>query len=58
MARDLEARGILAMAASRGGLAEESSDAYKDVAEVVDVCHRAGLCRKVARTYPIGVVKG
>ena len=58
VARELASRGILAMAASRGGLAEESSDAYKDVAEVVDVCHRAGLCRKVVKTYPIGVVKG
>lgn len=58
VARDLAARGILVMAASRGGLAEESPDAYKDVAEVVDVCHQAGLCRKVAMTYPVGVVKG
>ena len=58
VARDLAARGILVMAASRGGLAEEASEAYKDVAEVVEICHRAGLCRKVAKTYPIGVVKG
>jgi tRNA-splicing ligase RtcB len=58
VARDLAARGILAKSASRGGLAEEASEAYKDVAEVVEVCHRAGLCRKVAKTYPIGVVKG
>ena len=41
-----------------GGLAEETSEAYKDVAEVVNVCHQAGLCRKVVKTYPIGVVKG
>ncbi len=58
VARDLAARGIMAMSASRGGLAEESSDAYKDVAEVVDVCHRAGLCRKVLKAYPIAVAKG
>ena len=58
VARELAARGILVMAASRGGLAEEASEAYKDVAEVVEICHRAGLCRKVAKTYPIGVVKG
>jgi tRNA-splicing ligase RtcB len=58
VARDLAARGILAKSASRGGLAEEASEAYKDVAEVVEVCHQAGLCRKVVKTYPIGVVKG
>ena len=56
--RELAARGILVMAASRGGLAEEASEAYKDVAGVVEICHRAGLCRKVAKAYPIGVVKG
>jgi len=58
VARELAARGILVMAASRGGLAEEASEAYKDVAGVVEICHRAGLCRKVAKAYPIGVVKG
>jgi tRNA-splicing ligase RtcB len=58
VARDLAARGIIAKAASKGGLAEEASQAYKDVAEVVDVCHRAGLCRKVIKAYPLGVVKG
>ncbi len=58
VARDLAAHGILAMSASRGGLAEESSEAYKDVAEVVNVCQEAGLCRKVIKAYPLGVVKG
>jgi tRNA-splicing ligase RtcB len=33
-------------------------DAYKDVAEVVEVVDRAGLSRKVARLRPMGVVKG
>jgi tRNA-splicing ligase RtcB len=58
VARELASRGILAKAASRGGLAEEASEAYKDVSEVVEVCHRAGLCRKVLKAYPMGVVKG
>ena len=58
VAMELASRGILVRAASRGGLAEEASEAYKDVAEVVEVCHRAGLCRKVLKAYPIGVVKG
>jgi tRNA-splicing ligase RtcB len=56
--KELEARGIIARAQSRKGLAEEQPKAYKDVDEVVDVVHRAGLSRKVARMRPIGVIKG
>jgi tRNA-splicing ligase RtcB len=58
VARALEARGILVKAGSMGGLAEEASEAYKDVTEVVDVTHSAGISRKVARAVPIGVIKG
>ena len=42
----------------RRGLAEEAPEAYKDVDEVVAVAERAGLCRRVARLVPLGVVKG
>jgi len=56
--RDLASRGILAMARSWKGLAEEYSGAYKDVAEVVGVVERAGLARKVCRLRPLGVIKG
>ena len=41
-----------------GSLAEEASEAYKDVAEVVEVTHRVRISRKVARAVPIGVIKG
>ncbi|MBM4462502.1 MAG: RtcB family protein [Chloroflexi bacterium] len=58
VARELASRGILAKAASRGSLSEEASEAYKDIDAVVDVCHKAGLCRKVVKARPIGVVKG
>ncbi len=58
VARELASRGILVRAASKGGLAEEASEAYKDVTEVVEVCHQAGLCRKVVKARPMGVVKG
>jgi RNA-splicing ligase RtcB len=37
-----------------GSPAEEASVAYKDV----EVCHNAGLCKKVARMKPVGVIKG
>ena len=39
-------------------LAEEASEAYKDVALVIDVLHEAGIADKVCRMRPIGVVKG
>jgi tRNA-splicing ligase RtcB (3'-phosphate/5'-hydroxy nucleic acid ligase) len=56
--KELEARGVIAMASSRLGLAEEQPRAYKNVDDVVEVVHEAGLSRKVARMRPIGVIKG
>jgi tRNA-splicing ligase RtcB len=56
--RELAAQGIIARCRSWKGLAEEQPAAYKDVSLVVDVVHRAGLARKVARLRPLGVVKG
>ena len=40
------------------GLAEEAPYAYKDIDRVVNVVHKAGLARKVARMVPLGVMKG
>jgi tRNA-splicing ligase RtcB (3'-phosphate/5'-hydroxy nucleic acid ligase) len=56
--RELEARGVIVRAQSHKGLAEEQPMAYKDVDDVVEVVHNAGLSRKVARMRPIGVIKG
>jgi tRNA-splicing ligase RtcB len=56
--RELAERGIVARARSWKGLAEEQPAAYKDVDLVVEVVHRAGLAKKVARLRPIGVIKG
>jgi tRNA-splicing ligase RtcB (3'-phosphate/5'-hydroxy nucleic acid ligase) len=56
--KELEARGVIAMAQSRRGLAEEQPKAYKNVDDVVEVVHRSGLSQKVARMRPIGVIKG
>jgi tRNA-splicing ligase RtcB len=55
---ELSGKGIIVLAASRKGLVEEAPGAYKDVREVVDVVHQAGLAKKVARLRPLGVVKG
>jgi tRNA-splicing ligase RtcB len=56
--KELLQKGIVARARSWKGLAEEQPDAYKDVDQVVEVVHRAGLAKKVARMRPIGVIKG
>lgn len=56
--KELEARGVIARAQSRKGLAEEQPKAYKNVDDVVDVVHQANLSKKVARMRPIGVIKG
>jgi tRNA-splicing ligase RtcB len=56
--KELEARGVIARARSWKGLAEEQSDAYKDVDLVVEVVHKAEISKKVARLRPIGVIKG
>ena len=58
IARELARQGISLQAASRAGVEEEISEAYKDVADVVEVVVRAGLARAVARLKPFAVVKG
>ncbi len=37
---------------------EEAPESYKDVSEVVDTCHNAGISRKAVKLRPIAVVKG
>ncbi len=54
----LEERGIVVRAGSMSGLAEEAPEAYKDVSRVVEVVHRAGIGKKVARLEPVAVIKG
>ncbi len=55
---ELEDKGIIVLARGRRTVFEEMPEAYKQVEEVVDVLHNAGIARKVARLRPIGVVKG
>jgi len=56
--QQLRNRGIAVLTDSLRGLAEEAPDAYKIVDDVVKVVEGVGLARKVARTSPIGVIKG
>jgi len=58
IARELENRGITIKAGNIPSLAEEASQAYKDITEVMDVVHQAGISRKVAMAIPMGVIKG
>ncbi|MCU0850961.1 MAG: RtcB family protein [Candidatus Thermoplasmatota archaeon] len=55
---ELRKKGIYAHPASWKVMAEEAPDAYKDVSEVVNVTHGAGISLKVAKLIPLGVVKG
>jgi tRNA-splicing ligase RtcB len=56
--RELADRGIEVISRGKQTLAEEMSEAYKDVARVVSVVERAGLASLVARLEPMGVIKG
>jgi tRNA-splicing ligase RtcB (3'-phosphate/5'-hydroxy nucleic acid ligase) len=56
--RELKSKGIIVKGESRSGLAEEKPDAYKDVSQVVEVVHGAGIARKVAKLLPLAVMKG
>src|SRR5213593_4561392 len=58
IADELRQRGVLARATGRDALAEEMPEAYKDVADVVDVVHRFGISTRVARLKPLAVIKG
>jgi tRNA-splicing ligase RtcB len=56
--RKLEECGIVVRSETRDGILEELPEAYKNVDEVIEVVHDAGLARKVARLRPMGVIKG
>jgi tRNA-splicing ligase RtcB len=56
--KELAEIGIVARARGQKGLAEEQPAAYKDVDHVVDVVHKLGISKKVARLRPVGVIKG
>jgi tRNA-splicing ligase RtcB len=46
------------MATGKGTLQEEIPEAYKDVDSVVDIVHKAGISKKVARLRAVGCIKG
>lgn len=55
---DLQAAGIAIRGTSAYSLAEQAPAAFKDIDAVVDAAEQAGLCRKIVRLSPLGVIKG
>jgi len=56
--KEMGKKGIYVRGAGRNTLIEEISEAYKDVADVVEVVDGAKISAKVVRLKPLGVVKG
>lgn len=56
--KNLESKGIIVKCWSLRGIAEEAPQAYKDIDEVIEAVHQAGLSKKVARLTPLAVIKG
>jgi tRNA-splicing ligase RtcB len=54
----LKERGVFIQATTKSGITEEIPEAYKNVSQVVEVVHQAGISKKVAKLKPIGVIKG
>jgi tRNA-splicing ligase RtcB len=55
---EMKKRGVHVMAAGIATVAEEMPEAYKDVSDVVNVVHGAGIAVRVAQLRPLGVIKG
>lgn len=55
---ELDNAGIKYRAAGNQTLTEEAPEVYKDIDEVIDICETTGISKKVARTVPLGVIKG
>lgn len=56
--QQMHQKGIYVKAVSMPGLAEEAGIAYKDINEVVETLHIAGISKKVAGLKPIANIKG
>ena len=56
--KDLEQKGIIIKCQSLRGIAEEAPMAYKDIDNIVQIVHNAGLSKKVAKLRPLAVIKG
>jgi len=55
---DLKNKGIAIRVASRKLVMEEAPESYKNVTDVVNTCHEAGISKKTVKLVPIAVIKG
>ena len=55
---NLVSKGISIRVASQKLIMEEAPESYKDVTNVVNTCHEAGISNKVVKLRPVAVVKG
>ena len=58
LVKELESKGIVVKCWNFRGIAEEAPLAYKDIDDVVEVVHNAGLSNKVVKLKPLAVIKG
>jgi tRNA-splicing ligase RtcB len=56
--QDMHANQIYIRTASKQGLSEEAGAAYKDIFEVVQAAHDAGISKKAFALRPLGNIKG
>lgn len=56
--RELADHGIIVMSAGQRTLREEIPEAYKNLDQVVEVVHKAGIAKKVARLQALACIKG
>merc|ERR1712048_1306496 len=54
----LSNKGISVRVASPKLVMEEAPESYKNVTDVVDTCHAAGISKKTMKLRPIAVIKG
>jgi len=54
----MKQQGVVLRVVKKALVAEEAPGAYKDVDEIVELCHQAGLSEKCVKLRPLGVVKG
>lgn len=54
----LEELGISIRVASPKLVMEEAPESYKNVTDVVNTCHAAGISKKCIKLRPIAVIKG
>ncbi|KAG8191963.1 hypothetical protein JTE90_002237 [Oedothorax gibbosus] len=55
---NLQELGISIRVASPKLVMEEAPDSYKNVTDVVDTCHEAGISKKCFKLRPVAVIKG